>query len=152
MLVKRNKWNNKGMSANLIRAFIVILIGWTLIPVISQEINNALDCSNIKSNNTISANITYESPPGATDSFGGGGSDHFGGYTGEVRHKDWLSQQAFYQTNETFIIPKGNLCQDGNVPEFSATLLGFVPIFFILTIALAAFMIVYNSLNSAGIM
>ena len=132
----KNK-NKKAMLGNLIGGFVAILIGISLLPMISQEINNAMSC-----NSTNSTNMSYQEPIGSTDSFGGGGGQ-FGGYDGTV-HKSWTSNLVIYKTNQTFT----GLCLDAESP--SAFVLKTVPVFFALAILLMGIAIAYNSLRNAG--
>lgn len=88
--------NKRGMLGQLIGAFVVILVGVSMVPIISEQLNIAAQ------NMTASTNVS-------DGLFGGGGSS-------------------------------------------INTMLNFVPMFFVLAIALAAIMMVYNALSSAGIL
>ena len=134
----RNK-SKKAMLGNLIGGFVAIMIGVMLIPMVSQEMNNALNC-----NQTNSTNISYQEPLGETDSFGGGGAGQFGGYDGQV-HKSWASNLAVYKTNQTFT----GLCLNDN--SVAATALKLVPAFFALAIILMSIGIAYSALRNSGL-
>jgi len=136
-------FNKKGMIGNLIGAFIVILVGVSLIPVIAQQIDSAQNCPLY-----FYENITNMTgiPKGPTDSFGGGGSDyHFGGYDGQIVHKSFLSQYSIIQTNSSVFNPD---CEPLSPTAKQA--LGFVPLFFALGIILMAIGVVYSSLRNVG--
>jgi len=131
--------NKKGLIANLIGGFIVILVAVALIPTIAQVIDNTVNC--ISNNQTID-NIS-SAPKGETGSFGGAGVEtHFGGYDGQVVHKSFLSQ-----TDKSIINPD---CEPITGP--SKTLLGLIPVFFALCILTIVIMIVYSALQNAGVM
>jgi hypothetical protein len=135
--------NKKAMIGNIIGGFIAILIGVTLIPMISQEINNAINCNS--TSNMTAANISSDYY-GKTGSFGGGGTEHFGGYTGTVAHKVWGSDLALYKTNQTY----SGICLN-NLDPLTSTMLGIVPVFFALAILMMGIAIVYNSLRNSGL-
>ena len=137
----KNK-NKKAMLANLIGAFIIILIGFSILPVISQEIDNIMNCNQTDVN--VTGNFTvYQQPIGETNSFGGGGGQ-FGGYTGTVT-KSWTSKLAIYKTNETFT----GACL--NNESVSGPLLKTIPLFFALAIVLVAVGTIYNSFREVGL-
>lgn len=124
--------NKKGMLANLVGGIIVILIGVSLVPMISQEITNAISCNSSSQDTNLTSDYF-----GSTDSFGGGGSEHFGGYDGKVSHKPFLSNLAIYKTDKSIINPN---CRP--LSESETTIIKIVPIFFMLTIlgtAIASF-------------
>jgi hypothetical protein len=136
--------NKKGMLGNLMGGFIVILIGVSLVPMISQEINNAISCNQTSS----FFNMTSEYY-GETDSFGGGGAEHFGGYDGKVVHKDFLSNLAVYKTDKSIINPDcKSLIEEGSA---STILLGLVPYVFALVILLTGLALAFSGLRSAGL-
>ncbi len=122
--------NKKGMLGNIIGGFIVIFIGLSLVPVITQEIDNMYNCGNNSYNTTVIVN--YDEPLGSTDSFGGGGAGQFGGYDGKV-HKSWASQYAIVKTNKSFL---GNCNSNMTSPITPVTkeMLDLMPIIFTLVI------------------
>lgn len=126
------------MLGRIISGFIVILIGIILVGTISQEINNVFNCN--------STNQTYEQPTGATDSFGGGGSEHFGGYDGTVNHKPFLSNLAPIKTDKSLLNPDCTPLR-GN----AKTLLSLVPIFFAIAVLLVGVAITYSNLINSGL-
>ena len=133
------------MLANLMGAFIIILIGFSILPVISQEIDNIMNCNQTDVN--VTGNFTvYQQPIGETNSFGGGGGQ-FGGYTGTVT-KSWTSKLAIYKTNETFT----GACLNNDLNNATGrTLLKTVPLFFALAIVLIAIGTIYNSFREVGL-
>lgn len=136
--------NKKAMLGNLIGAFVVILVGVSLIPTISQELDNAMNCPLYNYENISNATGT---PKGPTDSFGGAGADyHFGGYDGKIVHKSFLSQYAVIKTNESIFVNPD--CKE--LTPTMKTALGFVPIIFGLAIVLTAIGITFSSLRNMG--
>jgi len=140
----KNK-NKRAMLGNLIGGFIVILIGFSMLPMISQEIDNMMNCNQTDVN--VTGNFTvYQQPIGETNSFGGGGGQ-FGGYTGTVT-KSWTSNLAIYKTNETFT----GACLNNDLNNAAGrALLKIVPAFFVLAIVLEVVGIIYNSLRYTGL-
>ena len=137
--------NKKGMLGNIIGGFIVIMIGFSLMGPIAQELNNALDC------NGTSMNISIGIPDGATDSFGGGGSAHFGGYDGTVKHNkfvDAIASTSLLKTNESVLNPDCVPILPGSA---TATLIKIVPGFFALGIFGIALGMIYTALRSGGL-
>ena len=135
--------NKRGMLANLIGGFVVILVGASLLGPIAQEINNFTTCQ--ESNLTILASGI---PDGATGSFGGAGSNHFGGYTGEVKHNvfiDAVASTSIVKSNKSILNPD---CVP--IEGAKATLLQIVPIFFALGLLSTAIAMVYSSLRNGG--
>lgn len=127
------------MLARLISSFIIIFVGLAIAPQIAQQINNAINCNLTTMNSTN----TYQSAPGPTDSFGGGGADyHFGGYNGEVKHKVFLSDQALIKTNESIIG-----CVD--MTDSEKTMLGFTPTFFMIAMIAGGVAVFFNVMRSS---
>lgn len=136
--------NNKGMLANLIGGFIVIMIGVTLLPVITQQLDLAMSCN---SSVYVNATPSTQAPNGPTGSFGGAGTDyHFGGYDGEVKHKSFLSDYSVIQTNQSYIG-----CFNGFGDGPAATMLSMVPIFFIVAIVGVGLFQMYNAFRTVGV-
>lgn len=127
----------KAMLGNIIGGFMMILVGMTLLTTISQEIDNSINC--IQENNT---NEYY----GSTNSFGGGGAEHFGGYDGEIKTRNFLSDLAPYQTDKSIINPN---CEP--ITGMSKTVLKSTPYFFMFGIILAAICMVINGLKNRGL-
>ena len=132
--------NKKGLLSNIIGGFITVFIAITLFGSISQEIDNIVNC-----NITNSTNITYEQPLGSTDSFGGGGAGHFGGYDGTVK-KSFTSNFAPYKTNESILNPNCN-----QLTSSSKTMLEIVPTFFLIAILVVSIGSVYYGLRNSGL-
>lgn len=143
--LSKKKINKKGLLGNLIGGFLVILIGFTLIPTIAQQVNLAINC-----NSTNYINYTIEQTnTGSTNSFGGGGSEHFGGYTNEVSHKNFYEEIGKYsiiQTNSSIINPECNKLSSG-----AETMVGLVSIFFALAIATLAIGLAFIGFKNTGI-
>lgn len=134
--------NKKGMLSQFISGFIVIMIGITLVPMISNQIDMATHC-----NSTIQ-NVSNDPYYGKTDSFGGGGSEHFGGYDGNVSHKSFLAKADFITGNSNSSIV-GCIWQDGSVSnEWAVALMNIVPGFFAICIIVTAIVIFYNSFKT----
>ena len=134
--------NNKGMLGNLIGGFIAIIIGISLIGTISNQIDLAINCNN--TNQTIE----YYGP---TDSFGGGGTEHFGGYDGKVSHKSFLSNADILTRNSNSSMI-GCVFQDSSTASnFSVVVLQTVPFFFAIVIMLTVFGIVYSSIRNVSV-
>jgi len=138
--------NKKGMLGNLIGGFIVILVGFSLMGPIAQELNNVIDCNgSIMINGSL---LPTGIPDGATDSFGGGGSNHFGGYDGTVKHSkfmDAVASTSILKTNESIFNPD---CVP--ITGALATLIGLVPVFFALGVLGIGLGVAYTSLRSVG--
>lgn len=131
------------MLTRLILMIIPLFIFWMIYPQITQEINN-IDC--IPQNLSDLFNMTQQqADTGTTESFGGGGSNHFGGYDGQIVHKSFLSQYSIIQTNSSVFNPD---CEPLSPTAKQA--LGFVPLFFALGIILMAIGVVYSSLRNVG--
>lgn len=114
------------MLGRLIAMGIPLFMFWMIYPQISQEFNNAANC--IPNNGTLMDffNVTAQ-PNGATDSFGGAGGDyHFGGYSGQVTHKDFVSSHAVVQTNESILNPECVPLSDS-----TKTLISYLPWMFL---------------------
>jgi len=110
------------MLTRLILMIIPLFIFWMIYPQITQEINN-IDC--IPQNLSDLFNMTQQqADTGTTESFGGGGSNHFGGYTGEVKHKDFVSSHAVIQTNSSLFNPN---CVPITESESIKQLLSYAP-------------------------
>lgn len=99
-MLKRNKKAFSPLSfMNFMVMGLVIIIGMSIIGPVAQELKNAA-CS---SNESIpflltvpapSTDISSIPPEGTTDSFGGAGSNRFGGYDGKVKHSSFLDAVA----------------------------------------------------------
>jgi hypothetical protein len=144
--------SKKAMLANLISGFVVILVAVSLIGPIAQEVNNFATCANGNANvsSFIDVGSSTEQPKGSTDSFGGGGSNHFGGYDNTVKHNaflDAVASTSMVKTDKSLLNPD---CTP--VTGASASLLQLVPAFFGISVLLVAFGIIYSSLCSAGIL
>jgi hypothetical protein len=144
--------NKKGMLANLIGGFIVILVGLSLVGPIAQEINNIADCQvyNVSIDNETIV-LTTDAPIGSTGSFGGGGSSHFGGYDGTVKHNsfvDALASTSFIKSDRSMLDPE---CKIYNASQAGATVLKLVPMFFAIAILLIAIMTIASALRSGGL-
>ena len=137
--------NKRGMLANLIGGFVVILVGVSLMGPIAQEINNAADCMDSNLSMMINA------PEGSTDSFGGAGSsNHFGGYTGEVKHNgfvDAIASTSMVKSNKSILNPDCTPMAEGS---WGRTMLQILPAFFALAILGMAIAMIYSSLGNAG--
>ena len=115
------------MIGRLITMVIPLFIFWMIYPQITQEFNNIANY--IPQNATLVDifNVTRpQADTGVTESFGGGGSHHFGGYTGEVKHKDFVSSYAVIQTNSSLLNPD---CVP--IPESTRQLLSYAPWMFL---------------------
>lgn len=136
--------NKRAMLANLIGGLIAVMIGIMLVPQITYQINLAINCNN--TNFTISESEDLNKP---TDSFGGGGSEQFGGYTGEVKHKD------FYQKVGDYAVIKSNETEYNQdcVPlsKNAQALFKSVPVIFVIGVALTSIFIMYHSFRNAGL-
>lgn len=135
--------NKKGMIGNLIGGFIVILIGVSLMGPIAQEMSNIVNC------NSTLLNISTGDPQGSTDSFGGGGSNHFGGYDNTIAHKTFLQSVAdtsLIKSDKSILNPDCEVLTGA-----SATVLQIVPLFFALGVMGAAIAMIYGSLRSGGL-
>lgn len=127
------------MVGNLIGGVIAILIGISLFGTISQEMHNVMNC--------IPSNITNGSQYyGETNSFGGGGSEHFGGYDGEVRTRNFMAELAPYKTEKSILNPD---CK--KVTGATKTMLTILPWFFALAILGIAIQMVYGALVDSGL-
>lgn len=143
------KKNNKAMLANIIGLFIVVFVGIGLIGPIAQEINNAANCqiSNSSFFNTI--NDSYDIPTGSTGSFGGAGSSHFGGYTGEVKHNafvDALASTSMIKSDKSLLNPE---CTP--ITGAAASMLQLVPAFFSIVVLGTGLALVLASLRGSGL-
>lgn len=136
--------NKKGMLANLIGGFIVIIIGLTLIGTITQEMDNMLYCN--------STNSTYNStalPLGETDSFGGAGGDyHFGGYDGEVKHRSWASNLAPIKSDQPILL-QGCLAEE--LTGISREFIYYLPVLFIASVLFIGLRIALWGFSSNGL-
>lgn len=137
-------YNKKGMLANIIGTFVVILVGITIVPVIAQQVNNAMNCPLYFYEN--STNITTGPPIGSTDSFGGGGGDyHFGGYNGQVAHKSFLADLSPIKTNSSILNPD---CKP--LSPAAQTAMSLLPMFFAVGIGIVAIGSVWSALRTSG--
>jgi len=136
--------NKRGMLGNIMGGFIVILVGFSLMGPIAQELNNAMYC------NGTNSSMIIGDPIGETDSFGGGGSAHFGGYDGTVKHNgfiDAVASTSLLKTKESVINPDCDPILEGSAAYI---LIKIVPGFFALGILLVALGVVYTTLKSSG--
>ena len=143
------KKNQKAMIANFIGGFIVILIGVSLIGPIAQELNNYSNCIITNESSFIPTTSSTEQPKGSTDSFGGGGATHFGGYDNQVKHNafvDALASTSIVKTDKSFLNPD---CEP--ITGAASDILKLVPAFFGISVVLVAIGILYSALNSAGL-
>jgi len=124
------------MLSKFIGGFIVIFIGVQIAGMISQQVDLALNC------NSTNLNFTFSQSSGATNSFGGGGSEHFGGYDGTISHKSFLSNTAIIQTNQSYFNPE---CK--TIEGFSVTLIQIVPGFFVIASLISVIFIWYNAIK-----
>ena len=139
--------SKKGMIGNLIGGFVTILVGVSLIGPIAQEINNVANC---QASNFSIGSLSTESPEGITNSFGGGGANHFGGYDGEVKHNSFtetLASTSIVKTNKSFINPDCIPLEEGT---WGATMLKIVPAFFALGLLAAGLGVAYSGLRNSG--
>jgi len=139
---RRNILNDKrGMLGDIIGGAVVLFVGFSLMGTISQELDNSFCGANI-----TSMNETLE-PNGATDSFGGGGATHFGGYDGTVKHDSWLSKLAPVKTDESTVFNGENCIVEGS---WGSTMINIVPIFFALGILGGALAMAYSAFRTSG--
>lgn len=133
--------NKKGMLGNIISGLIVIIVGLSLIPTITQQVDLAMEC-----NTTINETL-LDVPLGSTDSFGGGGSGNFGGYDGEVKKSwDYNELSILKDRNESVF---GNHCE---MPDSMKSILGLVIIFFALGVMVAGVGIAVRGLSEPGVL
>ena len=138
--------HKRGMLGNLIGGFVVILVGASLMGPIAQEINNAADCMD----SNLSIALASGSPEGSTDSFGGAGSNHFGGYDGKVKHNtfiDAVASTSVVKTNKSILNPDCTPMAEGS---WGRTIVQIVPGFFALAILGMAIAMIYASLRNTG--
>lgn len=141
------RMNKRGMIGRMIGGFVAITIGVSLCGTVANQINAAFDCNSTYMNST---NMTYEEPIGSTDSFGGGGAEHFGGYDGKVVHKDFshaLGSMAIIQANETSPLLNPNCLA---LTRSQQTLLGLIPLFFCLGVLGVGIAVCYGALRDIG--
>lgn len=140
--------SKRGMLGNLIGGFLVLLIGVSLIGPIAQEINNAADCMD----SNLSIAIASGSPEGSTDSFGGAGSsNHFGGYTGEVKHNRFveaIASTSMVKSNKSLLNPDCTPVPEGS---WGRTMLQILPAFFALAVLGMGIAMAYSALRTGGI-
>jgi len=87
------------MLGRLIMIFIIpMIVYFTIYPGLQQAANDIVNCNStnytFSGNNTLAdifhVQQTQSPPPGETQSFGGAGGDYrFGGYNGEVTHREF---------------------------------------------------------------
>ena len=148
------KKNQKAMLANLIGCFVTIMIAVGLIGPIAQEINNVANCQS--SNISIGGDVIElgsEQPKGATDSFGGGGSTHFGGYDNKVQHNsfvDTLASTSIVKTNKSILNPDC-IALEGTM-LFIINNFTMICIIITLMSGFAVWRITYGGLNDVGAM
>ena len=141
--------NKKGMLSNLIGGFVAILVGVSLMGTIGQELNNAI-CGSNGSIGLGAYNASYDNNPnGATDSFGGAGASHFGGYDGTVKHSNWMAALAPVKSDKSLFFNNETCIEPGSVGE---TMLNLVPIFFVIAIVGIGLATAYMGLRNSGIM
>ena len=131
--------NKKGMIAKLISPIIMIIIGISLYGSISQEVYNAINC------NYTNNNSEYY---GKTDSFGGGGSEHFGGYDGKVKTKPFASNLAIIKTNSSVF---NSDCKQIFEGSMSYIVMSMLPILFIIGVLFGAFFMIFPALRDSGL-
>jgi len=142
--------NHKGMLGNLIGGFIVVLVGVSLIGPIAQELANATNCMDGSLNLSNNESIFLGTPEGFTDSFGGGGSNRFGGYDGEVKHKSFtetLAKTSIYKTEKSFFNPDCTPLPEGSTGRI---MLRLVPGFFAVAVLLVGIAIAFTGLRNSG--
>ena len=138
--------NKKAMLANIIGGFITIMVGVSLMGPIAQELNNLATC---QFDNSTLLNYSYSEPNGATDSFGGGGANHFGGYDGTVKHNgfmDTVASTSVIKTNQSLLNPD---CVP--MTGYAATMLKFVPVFFALAVLAMGLGTAWSALRNVGL-
>ena len=131
MIQRKNK---RGMLGNLIGAFVMLMIGFTLYGTVSQVVDNSLNCVN-------GQQITIEQPIGQTNSFGGGGSGSFGGYDGQV-HKSWGSKINILSAGNNSIG-----CM-GDITPMSRILFEFTPTLFLIVVVFMSFAMFWSSFHN----
>jgi hypothetical protein len=137
------------MLGRIIGIFIIPFIFYfSIYPMITQEVNNAINCNaNYTGNGTLTDILNNQAqnqePAGKTDSFGGGGSNHFGGYTGEVKHEDFTEKITIYRTNSSIFNPT---CTE--LSESEKSLLSNMPLIFLITMILTSLFMWGNFFHS----
>jgi hypothetical protein len=142
--------SKKAMLGNLIGGFIVILIGVTLLPMIAQQISLATSCPIINQTNITLSDIP-QADTGDTNSFGGGGTGHFGGYTGKVEHPDFLGKVGEYSMVKSNTSIFGTKDCSNLTEGYSSQLVGLVTIFLAIAIITSAIVICFTALRNGGI-
>lgn len=147
--------NKKAMLANLIAGFMVLMVGLTIVPMIFQEINNLSNCGSAPVTE-VQETIPVESAPGATDSFGGGGAAHFGGYDGKLEHKSFTQEVASYsivKTDKSYFRPNCgmNVTSASQDLILTSTLFNFLPGLFALIILGTAIIMVAAAFRNSGL-
>ena len=133
------------MLGRIIGMFIIPFVFYfSIYPMITQEVNNAINCNtNYTGNGTLTDILNNQAqnqePPGKTDSFGGGGSNHFGGYTGEVKHEDFTQKITIYKTKSSVFNPT---CTE--LSESEKSLLSNMPMIFLISMIVTSFFIWRN--------
>lgn len=104
--------NKRGQSFGLMNFFVlgmILIIGFSVVGPVDQELKNV----NCFDNSTsfllqLNPNISYSEPEGYTNSFGGAGSNRFGGYNNKVTHDPFLNtiaKTSMIKTNESLMNP-----------------------------------------------
>lgn len=144
--------NKRGMLGNIIGGFITILIGFTLLTTISQQISLAINCG-VNATNISMPNVSITDIPqadtGKTGSFGGGGTGHFGGYDGTVK-KSWIDaagQLAPIKLEKSMFNPDCVPLSDAN-----KIIIRLVPGFFALGLLGVGIIICYSVIISVGLL
>jgi hypothetical protein len=130
------------MLAKLIGMFVTLMVLWTLYTPLSQQIKDIVECNSSLISNSSIDNITYEVPPGATQSFGGaGGTYRFGGYTGELTHRDFNKPTVIYNNNSLRLVNiEGIDCTQ--LTDNQKTFLSWVPTIFLI---MGLFFVLYTT-------
>ena len=134
--------NKRGMIGNLIGGFVAVLVGVSLMGPIAQEISNAADCMD------SNLSIATSAPEGSTDSFGGAGSNHFGGYDNTVKHNgfvDAIASTSLVKSNKSLLNPDCTPMAEGS---WGRTVLQIVPGFFALAVLVMGIAVAYSGLRN----
>jgi hypothetical protein len=107
-------WNKKGffgMSPIQVMTIIfMFIIGLMVVGPVAQELRNMV-CYNNTNGSMISdapSTILLQEPEGQTDSFGGAGSNRFGGYDNKVTHKSFtekIASTSIIKTDKSILNP-----------------------------------------------
>ena len=103
-----NKKGLFGLSPLMLLVMVfVFFMGYGAMGSMAQELKNAA-CDNSTIYNLTATTLFPSLPEGSTDSFGGAGSNRFGGYDGKVTHDSFLDKVAstsLYKTNKSMLNP-----------------------------------------------